>query len=152
MRPILKQAEQYSWRMANDDYRGSHRPGGPDHGAPFHDLNQMWGEDIYDHPEWYDSMDYGIKDIQRQVNQARGNPEHPVVIYRAMPSGITDIKTGDWVTTSLPYARQHAIQSDNPDEDWPVVQSTVPAKHVWTNNDLHEWGYHGPSHQGVVVP
>ena len=134
--------------MPNEDYRGSHRPGGPDHGAPFHDLSQMWGEDIYDHPEWYDSMDYGIKNIQRQLNQARGNPDHPVVIYRALPPGVTDINTGDWVTTSLPYARAHAVQSENPEEDLPIVRSTVPAKHVWTNNDLHEWGYHGPNVRG----
>lgn len=137
--------------MPGEDYRGSHRPGGPDHGAPFHDLNQMWGEDIYEHPEWYDSMDYGIKNIQRQLNQARGNPDHPVVIYRASPPGITDINTGDWVTTSLPYARAHAEQSENPKEDFPIVRSTVPAKHVWTNNDLHEWGYHGPNVRGEVV-
>lgn len=137
--------------MPDEDYRGSHRPGGPDHGAPFHDLNQMWGEDIYDHPEWYDSMDYGIKNIQRQLNQARGNPDHPVVIYRALPPGVTDINTGDWVTTSLPYARAHAVQSENPEEDLPIVRSTVPAKHVWTNNDLHEWGYHGPNVRGEVV-
>lgn len=111
----------------------------------------MWGDDIYEHPEWYDSMDYGIKNIQRQLNEARGNPDHPVVIYRAIPSGKTDINTGDWITTSLPYAREHAVQSENPDEDWPIVRSTVPAKHVWTNNDLHEWGYHGPNVRGEIV-
>lgn len=137
--------------MPGEDYQGSHRPGGPDYGAPFYDLNQMWGEDIYEHPEWYDSMDYGIKNIQRQLNQARGNPDHPVVIYRALPPGITDINTGDWVTTSLPYARAHAMQSENPEEDFLIVRSTVPAKHVWTNNDLHEWGYHGPSLRGEIV-
>ena len=137
--------------MPSEDYQGQHRPGGPDHGAPFHDLNQMWGDDIYEHPEWYDSMDYGIKNIQRQLNEARGNPDHPVVIYRAIPSGKTDINTGDWITTSLPYAREHAVQSENPDEDWPIVRSTVPAKHVWTNNDLHEWGYHGPNVRGEIV-
>ena len=136
---------------SGDDYRLQHRPGGPDHGAPFHDLHEMWSEDIYDHPEWYDSMDYGIKDIQRQLNQARGNPDHPVVIYRALPSGKTNINTGDWVTTSLQYARQHSIQNENPDDDLPIVRSTVPAKHLWTNNDLHEWGYHGPSHQGELL-
>lgn len=130
---------------SGEGYRIQHRPGGPGFGAPFHDLNQLWGEDIYEHPEWYDGMTgYGIEGIKRQLNEARNNPDFPVTIYRAMPPGITDINTGDWVTPSLSYARRHAIQ------DWTVTKTTVPAKHLWTDSDLHEWGYHGPSHQGEM--
>ncbi len=51
------------------------------------------------------------------------------------------------------FAGPHGVvlEADSGDEDWSIVQAKVPAKHVWTNNDLHEWGYQGPNVSGQIV-
>jgi ribosomal protein L34E len=147
-------------KMASDDedYRMQHRPGGPEFGAPLHDLNDeehgIFPHDVYKNPHYY-TADYGTgrrgdPEMLRQMQQARGKPDHPVTIYRALPHGHNTIRTGDWVTTSAEYAKSHAAQ-ENPEDDWPVIKATVPAKHVWNNgDDLIEQGYHGPHVQAEI--
>ena len=131
---------------SEDDYRGQHRPPGPDYGFPLHDITSLLPEDMYQNLDyWPGAGSPGDKETHRVLNKARGNPEHPVDIYRALPPGHTSFRPGDWVTTSQDYARQHAIHPTDPDQDMPVIKSTVPAKHLWGNGDmLQEFGYHGP--------
>lgn len=136
--------------MSDDDYRMNHRPADPDpeSAAPFHHLNHndnvIFPDDVYTHPHYYTGYPKD-RETQRQMQQARGNPEHPVTIYRALPKGHTKINTGDWVTPSAQYAKGHAAQED-PDHDWLVIKAIVPAKHLWTQGDeLSEFGYHGPT-------
>lgn len=156
---ILKQGAQYPHRMGMaEEYFGQHRPGGPDFGTPFHDISQMFDSAYYDHPEWWlNSLDKNRnKEVINQLRSARGNPEHPVTMYRALPpehiqNGQAHFNPGDWVTTTKGYAQEHAVNDDNPENDWPVVAATVPAKHLWTDNDAYEWGYHGPKIQGKLV-
>lgn len=144
-----------------DEYAGNHHAPGPESGWPVYDMTGMSGntsdiggvpEDWYTHPQYYNSGEVSPKDtraVQQLYNHIRNNPEAPVDIYRALPQGNTDFNTGDWVTPSLAYARQHAMHPTDPTEDWPVIKSTVPAKHLYQNGDSYfEFGYHGPKHPG----
>jgi hypothetical protein len=133
------------------DYRMQHRPGGPGEGEPLHALGttgEYFPKDVYKNPHYY-TADYGTgradPEMVRQMNAAKGKPDHLVTIYRALPKGHAQIRTGDWVTTSAHYAREHAKHYEDPDRDMPVIKAKVPAKHVWNDaNDLIEQGYHGP--------
>lgn len=84
-----------------------------------------------------------------QAIRARGNPDARVMIYRAVPKGITEINTGDWVTTAHHYAREHAAEED-PENDYDVIQKQVRAHQIsFGGNDAYEFGYVGPSVQGI---
>lgn len=149
-----------------DEYAGHHRSPGPGTGWPVHEMTNVdesvhglggVPEDWYTHPQYYSSGSGSGDDIadmkrtQKLYNDMRGKPDHPVTIYRALPHGNTDFNTGDWVTPSESYARQHAIQDDDPANDWPIIKTTVPAKHLYQNGDSYdEFGYHGPMIPGQV--
>lgn len=113
--------------------------------APMHYV-EMVMPDYYDRPDIY-SHDRGRVDAEcvRAIRAARGKPQSLVTIYRALPRGHTTINRGDWVTPSLTYARQHAMRSDNPAEDWPVISAQVPANTLWCEGYAAEWGYSGAS-------
>jgi hypothetical protein len=81
------------------------------------------------------------KDTFALLQAAKGNPDHPITIYRAVPKEFAgeDIYTGDWVTPNLDYAKQHGLYFD---DGYHIIEKTVPAKHIWTNADsIHEFGY-----------
>lgn len=129
------------------DYRINHQPPGDEDNPRLHDLSKAM-PDVYEHPEYYDHGQEPVvnRQVTRVMRQARGNPEHMVDMYRGAPHGITHINTGDWVTTSPEYARQHGLHEDDPAQDWPVYHAKVPAKHLgFGGNDLIEYGYHGPT-------
>lgn len=134
------------------DYHGAHRP--------FADGDQLWNlsangtfpPDVYEHPEWY-SFGEWTPVCAAVIRSVRGQADAPVLIYRAVPPGVDTIREGDWVTTHLGYARQHAAQTDDPADDWPVIVARVPAHTVRSGgSDIIEWGYFGPDIAGVVVP
>jgi hypothetical protein len=166
IKSIERRATRQAMSEIYDEYAGHHQSPGPGTGFPVWDMtgehqkdDEIGGvpEDWYTHPQYYSSGSNGVgaadmRRTQKIYNDTRGKPEHPVTIYRALPHGNTTFNTGDWVTPSLAYAKQHAAQSDDPSEDWPVIKSTVPAKHLYQNGDSYdEMGYHGPGHQGTVV-
>lgn len=135
-----------------NDYHGAHRP--------FADGDELWNlsangtfpPDVYDHPEWYSFGDFTLM-CAAVIRAVRGKPDALVLIYRAVPAGVTTIAHGDWVTTNLDYARQHAARSDDPAEDWPVLVARVRADSIRSGgSDIVEWGYFGPNVEGVVVP
>ncbi len=150
----LLHARKYPGRVASDDYRMQHQAPSPDYGYPAHDITGLLPEDMYDNLRyWPGSNSPGAKQTHQLIKSIRGNPEAMVDIYRALPHGHTSFNTGDWVTPSLDYARQHAMHNTDSAQDWPVIKSTVPAKHLWGSGDmLQEFGYHGPPHQGTVAP
>lgn len=135
--------------VEEDDYRLQHTAPGPDGDAPLHDLTStgVLPDDIYTHPHYYSDMSApSSKQAHQVIKAVRGNPEAPVTIYRALPAehAHKGIRTGDWVSTSPDYAREHGMM-EHEDDDWPVVKATVQAKHLYTNgDDLREYGYHGP--------
>lgn len=74
------------------------------------------------------------------IVSALGHPEAPVRVYRALPRQHTEINPGDWVTPSRRYAQQHAIS--NGEDTWHVIHKDVKAKELFSEGDMHEWGYH----------
>ena len=159
-RPASGQRSSARRHAADDDYRGVHKAPGPHSGIPVHDMTGSDAdggvpEDWYTHPHYYSHGEVSDRErdrVQKMYNQARGNPDHPVTVYRALPTGRTRFNTGDWVTPSLEYAQGHAIQDDDPANDWPVISTTVPAQHLWGNGDsYYEMGYHGPHTEGKLA-
>ena len=127
------------------DYRGAHKaPGNDDYHSPAHELDRgMYPEDVYG-PNGHHYYGTGNNKMDREVlatlREARGNPDHPITVYRAVPSEFKDqdINPGDWVTPSMDYAHQHGLGWDSHH----IIEKTVPAKHLWSEgNSLHEFGY-----------
>jgi hypothetical protein len=140
------------------DYRGGHQPNWEeDPGA--HEVDKVY-PDYYEHPEYYHHMmphrpEYGGYEVQNNryhretrsaLMKARGNPNASMDVYRAAPPHVKSINQGDWVTPSPEYARVHAMQNDNPADDWPVLHARAPAKHLRATGDMiTEFGYSGPT-------
>ncbi|MBO5698805.1 MAG: hypothetical protein J6R79_02215 [Bacteroidaceae bacterium] len=75
------------------------------------------------------------------MKRAYGNPDAMVKVYRAMPADVKEsqIRNGDWVTTSRRYAEEHGMMVNGRKK---IIEAEVPAKHLWTDgNDIYEWGY-----------
>lgn len=142
-----------------EEYGAGHRP--PSRGGPLHDVHNI--PDVYNDAErhtWGEPQDR--TQALHQFRQARGNPEYPATIYRAMPlKAAGEFNVGDWVSTSRGYAQNHADGRNEHDpeslftdplpehERYHVYEATVPAKHVRNGgNDLMEWGYWGPKIRG----
>lgn len=88
-----------------------------------------------------------------QAMRARGNPDARVMIYRAVPRGVTEINSGDWVTTSHHYAREHASHDDDPLNDKDVLAKQVRAHEItFGGNDAYEFGYVGSTVKGHRLP
>ena len=75
--------------LNENDYVGQHSaPHGDSDDAPMHDLTNIYGDDIYSHnaPRYFkhydDSRDYGAINI---IQLAKGKPNKPIKIYRAVP-------------------------------------------------------------------
>jgi 8-oxo-dGTP pyrophosphatase MutT (NUDIX family)/predicted GNAT family acetyltransferase len=117
-----------------------------DFGAPLHDpTRDTFPKDVYEHPDWYTGAPDG--EMVRSLHRAKGEPEKKIRIYRAVPQGVQHINTGDWVTLSREYAKQH-VQSNVPGGH--VLRIDAPAKHIISGgDDLQEWGYHGPTRIGM---
>jgi GNAT superfamily N-acetyltransferase len=128
------------------DYGIGHRP--LHDGAPAHDLTQGYQEDIYTHPQhWAAHNPPERSDLEglSQLRKARGKPEAKVHIYRATHKDAPhEVNTGDWVTLSKTYARQHAYNEG--DDDYAVHHAVVAAKHVRDagTDQYREQGYWGP--------
>lgn len=123
------------------DYRAPHTaPRRDGYSSALHETLARFPEDVLDHVDWYSSdLD---EEALRQLLAANGNPDAEVTLYRAVPNGVDTISPGDWVSLSRAYAAQHAIQDDDPDHDWPVIEMRAPARHVWNDgNDLNEFGF-----------
>lgn len=134
-----------------EDYRGQHQPSG-DYGAPMHDLTVLVPDDIYTHPQYYPGFDEW-PEMKRIVQQAKGNPNMMVTVYRAVPRGVTTINPGDWVTPSKGYAEEHGRSNlgtlDREGEwveDYQVIQRQVRAGElIWPGDYAPEWGWF-PNH------
>lgn len=122
-----------------DDYRLQHRA--PTSGVSLDDLETMY-PDIYAHPEWYDDIDPLTVQKLRHV---KGRPGESVMVYRALPPGVPQqINPGDWVTISESYARQHAIQNGDPEQDWPVIARQVTTGSLFNDGSSPlEYGWDG---------
>lgn len=134
------------------DYRMMHQAPDADYGAPLHDVENMM-PDFYNRPHLYNHGQDHFWDSANKVMKAQGKPEHKVRIYRALPAEHAGkgFNTGDWVTTSKEYARLHGKHYQDSKHDMPVISTVVPAKHLHTEGDIHEWAYNGPSTSDASV-
>jgi hypothetical protein len=128
---------------ADSSYRGSHTaPDASVYGATLDNLTGIMPKDVYtqqgkslyglgnravDH-EWY-----------MAALKAKGNPDAEVTVYRAVPKGVKDINSGDWVTTSKTYAKDHGENSIG--EGYKIISKNVKAKSLSTEGYPYEFGY-----------
>jgi hypothetical protein len=127
-----------------NEYEGVHDAPDRSSGAPLHDLaNEEMGvfpDDIYgpDAGRYYQHMPEFDEESLSVIREARGKPDLPVKIYRAVPPEATSINPGDWVTPSRSYAAEHAAGEDG----WKILELTVPARELFTDaNSIHEFGW-----------
>ncbi len=132
------------------DYRGVHQPS---MGPPLHDMTGggEMPDDVYTHPQYYTGTEHPEESI-RQMRGARGKPDKMVTMYRAAPRGVSHINTGDWVSLSAGYAKEHAKHPTDPKQDYPTYKAKVPASHVnFGGDDLNEWRFSGPSSVKAIL-
>lgn len=132
-------------------YRGQHQPPSP--GEDVARLDDMTGggavfpDDIYSSQGLrYYGSGHDVADTEsfNVINAVRNDPEAEVTIYRAVPSNIEAINTGDFVTLSKTYAEDHAESGYGPSgsDAGTVISKKVKVKDVFSaGNDLNEFGY-----------
>ena len=128
-----------------DDYAGSHRAPSREYGASFDDPREMFGgDDIYTQraANYFGHGDSAMDmEAIRAINAAKNNPDAEVTIYRAVPRDLEDVQinAGDWVSPSRRYAQLHG---EGPlGGDYQIVEQRVRAGDLFTDGDIHEWGY-----------
>ena len=131
-----------------EDYFAHYRAPGPETGTPLHALNSRYYDNLRYHVNKGSASGEHDAETHDALLAARGNPDHPVTIYRSTPpehSG--QFNTGDWVSTSRAYAASHG--SDDNDRGWPVTSGQARAGDLYNDgNSLQEYGYHGPAMRG----
>ncbi|AEQ21126.1 putative aminotransferase [Rhodococcus phage E3] len=133
---------------ADQEYWMDHRaPTNDGYCAPMHALHQMI-PDVHERPQDYHGGT--VPENLSAIRRSKDSPDTKVKIYRAMPRqgrGGYAINPGDWVTTNREYAVLHGLGGEEDGRNMPVVQATVPAKHLYSDgNSLEEWGY-DPGHE-----
>lgn len=136
---------------SDDDYRMRHRPPEADYGASMDNPNDMFPDvhtmgHVY-HTHWPEGAD---RESMSAIMRAKGNPDAPTTIYRALPTraraadGTFPMNTGDWVTPSLAYAHQHGQSNIEHREPYSVIKHIAPAGALHSEgNSIHEWAYNG---------
>jgi hypothetical protein len=78
-----------------DDYRGMHLAPDNTGGAPLHDLTEIYPDDIYSAQgvQYYGTSEPFDRESIGIIQMARGKPNYPVTIYRAVPDENKEIKT-----------------------------------------------------------
>jgi hypothetical protein len=128
-----------------DDYAGTHRAPAREYGSSLDDPREMFGgDDIYTNKaaNYFGHGDPSMDaESIRAINLARNNPDAELTVYRAVPSNIDGdvINQGDWVTTSRSYADGHGQGPLG--GDYRVIEQKVRAGDLFTDGDIHEWGY-----------
>ena len=128
--------------VGNPEYSTGHTAPHPEEGGMLHDPDAMF-PDIATHGRQYygTGADYDHESFD-VVSKARHQPSAPVFVYRAVSHKLKDpqINTGDWVTASPSYAREHG--EANVGGKYKILKKRVRADELATNGDsIHEWGY-----------
>jgi len=141
--PSLLAEPRASLFAVEPTYRGSHTaPNAKTYGATLDDLTQIMPENVYTSQG---KNLYGVRDsvIDHQwwmaAKKARGNPDAEVEVFRAVPKGVKDINSGDWVSTSRKYAEDHGESALN--GEYEIISKKVKAKTLSTAGDPQEYGY-----------
>jgi len=126
------------------DYQIWHQAPGPnDEGTTVRldrvgsEADETFPSDVVKNPSRYGAE---YDSTRRQLQQARGNPDAQIQVWRAVPHGIDVINPGDWVAISPEYAHREAAE-----EGTQVITAQVKASDLWSEGLLEEWGYQGPA-------
>lgn len=129
--------------IASTEYKGSHTaPNAKTYGATLDDLTKIMPADVYGSQG---KQLYGIGDplIDSQWRiaalKAKGKPDAEIEVYRAVPKGVKEINSGDWVTTSPAYAKWHG--ENVLDGEYEIIKQKVKAKTLSTEGYPYEFGY-----------
>ena len=71
--------------------------------------------------------------------KAKGKPDAEVTVYRAVPKGVKEINSGDWVTTSKTYADMHGENTVG--DEYEILSKKVKAKTLSSEGYPYEFGY-----------
>ena len=135
----LEQRADASKQRFDGDYKMQHtapmlgdNPSGSDISSVMPDIYSGNAQNYYGTGAAYDAK--AIAKIQSM----KGRPNKEVTVYRAVPDGVSDISSGDWVTTTREYARDHI----GADEGYKIISRKVKARELATDgNSIHEFGY-----------
>lgn len=125
-----------------DDYRGAHEPPDREYGAPLNDLTSMIPSDVYgpSGPRLYGLGDPEVdSEAFSALRSARGNPDAEVVVYRAVPEGVSEINSGDWVTTSRKYADMHGENALG--GKYKILEQKAKAGDLYSEGYPYEFGW-----------
>lgn len=123
-----------------NDYFMEHRP--TETGAFASDITDngnLIPSDVYEHPEYYFTMDEAHKESMNALKKVKDNPDGEITIYRATPGDT--LNYGDWVTLSKSYAELHnKTQFDGKAN---ILELKVKANDIqYAGDDICEFGYY----------
>ncbi len=123
-----------------NDYFMEHRP--TETGAFASDITDngnLIPSDVYEHPEYYFTMDEAHNETMNALKKVKDNPDGEITIYRATPGDT--LNYGDWVTLSKSYAELHnKTQFDGKAN---ILELKVKANDIqYAGDDICEFGYY----------
>jgi len=129
--------------LLDTSYRGSHTaPNAKVYGATLDDLTTLIPKDVYSQQG---KRLYGIGNPQIDSEwyisalKAKNKPDAEIEIFRAVPKGIKEINSGDWITTSKTYAKMHGENAL--DGEYDLISKKVKAKTLSSEGYPYEFGY-----------
>lgn len=164
--PVMQKSKQFAKEYISDEsgavkmlpdtqnYRISHTAPLKSGANTLDNISDIYPDDIYNPSiawRYYghggDSVSMDKKTAQI-ISKFRNNPEAEITIYRAVPKGVKNINSGDWVTVNKDYAishgKAHIYQglSGSGKKEFDIIEKKVKAKNLSTDgNSIHEWGY-----------
>ena len=133
--------------LLENEYSGWHKPPTKSNGFPMYDISNYYDDDLYG-PNGVQYYGHGgsstpmDKDTINVLRRAKGKPDEPIKIYRAVPKGLENptINVSDWVTPSKQWAVNHGYTQYN--KNYTILTKIVKAKDLYTDGcSIHEWGY-----------
>lgn len=131
----------YNTPRMQTDYKMDHTAPNADD-SPLHDLTTVYGDDIYSDKAHYYFGD-GNRSMDKKsasiLQRLKGKPKAKVTVYRAVPKGVTEINSGDWVSINRDYAVEHGER--HLDGEYDIISKELTADQVFTDgNSMHEQG------------
>lgn len=123
------------------DYRMDHTAPN-ENDTPLYNLTNAYGDDIYSDKAYYYFGDGDrIKDKKSAaiLQSLKGKPDAEVTVYRAVPKGVKEINSGDWVSINKDYAKEHGERIL--DGNYDIIEKKLKASQIFTDgNSMHEQG------------
>ena len=134
------------------DYMMKHRPW-PDEemSAGLHDMDTLFPGIYGNKAVRYRNSNPKVTDqAMNVINAVRDNPDALVDVYRAVPKGVRDFNTGDWVSISKEYAKEHGENVLRGDYD--LIKAKAKASDIYSPGDsIAEEGYWGEPVLGKIT-